>query len=37
MGKIKRTDLDLIRCFVIIFVISVHDLSYVGFKKKQDG
>lgn len=31
MGKIKRTDLDLIRCFAIIFVISVHGLSYVGF------
>lgn len=31
MGKIKRADLDLIRCFAIIFVISVHGLSYVGF------
>ena len=29
MGKIKRADLDLIRCFAIIFVISVHGLSYV--------
>ena len=33
MGKIKRADLDLIRCFAIIFVISVHGLSYVGFYK----
>ena len=31
MGKIKRADLDLIRCFAIIFVISVHGLSYAGF------
>lgn len=31
MEKIKRIDLDIIRCFAIIFVISVHGLSYVGF------
>ena len=31
MKKTKRADLDLIRCFAIIFVISVHGLSYVGF------
>ena len=31
MGKIKRMDLDLIRCLTITFVISVHGLSYVGF------
>ena len=31
MEKIKRADLDLIRCFAIIFVISVHGLSYAGF------
>ena len=31
MEKVKRVDLDLIRCCAIIFVIAVHGLSYVGF------
>lgn len=31
MEKQKRVDLDLIRCCAIIFVITVHGLSYAGF------
>ena len=31
MEKRKRVDLDLIRCCAIIFVITVHGLSYAGF------
>lgn len=31
MEKQKRVDLDLIKCCAIIFVITVHGLSYTGF------
>ena len=36
MGKQKRSDLDLIRCLAIFFVIIVHGLSYIGFYELTD-
>ena len=36
MEKQKRSDLDLIRCLAIFFVIIVHGLSYVGFYELTD-
>lgn len=36
MEKQKRSDLDLIRCLAIFFVIIVHGLSYIGFYELTD-